>query len=332
MARRSCTMRTTGRWSAGGICDTAPVRIFMTGGTGLVGSALAEALVAHGHQVVIVSRAMRSGPDGLEFVGGRTTVPGSWADKLAGCDAVVHLAGEPIAVWRWTDLHRRRVVESRVVGTRELVAALADLPANARPRTLLSASSVDYYPFDLDDNRFAEDAQAGDHLLARMCVEWEGEATRARELDVRTVCLRSGIVIGRGRHSLKVMATPWKLFFRGPTGSGEQWFSWVHIDDVVAAYLFVLERELEGAVNLVAPASIRQGDFARAVASVMTRRVWEHVSEPRLRAQLGDFAEYLLRGRRAVPLRLEEAGFRFIRADAPAALAASLEPDDDRPL
>ncbi len=305
----------------------------MTGGTGLVGSALADALVERGDQVVVLSRAMRGGPDGMEFVGGRSSSPGPWIAALAGCDAVVHLAGEPIASWRWNDLHRRRVVESRVVGTRELVEALADTPADRRPRVLLSASSVDIYPFDDDEDRYGDDASPGDHFLAKLCVDWEQEALRARILGVRTACLRAGIVIGRGRHSFMELATPWKLFFRGPTGTGEQWFSWVHIDDLVAAYLWALDGDASGAYNVVAPATIRQGDFARAVATVMGRQVWEPVSEPRLRSHLGELAPYLLHGRRAVPLRLEQAGFRFLRADAPAALAATLKPEaDERPL
>jgi uncharacterized protein (TIGR01777 family) len=305
----------------------------MTGGTGLIGSALADALVARGDRVVVLSRAMRSGPDGMEFVPGRSTSPGPWSAAVANCDAVVHLGGQPVAAWRWTDLHRRRVVESRLDGTRELVEVLAEMPLNQRPRVLVSASSVDYYPFDDDDHRYAEHERPGTHILARLGAQWEAEALRARNLGIRTLCMRTGIVIGRGRHSFKELATPWKLFFRGPTGSGEQWFSWVHIDDVVAAYLWAIDGQDEGPVNVAAPASIRQGDFARAVAAVMGRKVWESVTADRVRNSLGEFADYLLCGRRVVPLKLETAGFRFIRPDAPAALAASLEPDDgDRPL
>jgi uncharacterized protein len=192
---------------------------------------------------------------------------------------------------------------------------------------LLAASSVDVYSFDDSEDRYPETSPPGEHFLANMCERWEAEARAATKLGVRTVIMRSGIVIGRGRHSFKHLATPWKLFFRGPTGTGEQWFSWVHIDDVVAAYLWALERELEGPLNVVAPGDIRQGDFARAVARVLRRAIWANVSAERLRDNLGEFAEYLIHGRRAVPLLLERDGFRFRRADAAAALAASLEPD-----
>jgi uncharacterized protein (TIGR01777 family) len=301
----------------------------MTGGTGLCGAPLAEALAARGDQVVILSRAMRAGPDGLEFLGGRTTSPGPWTEALEGCDAVIHLAGEPIPSWSFGTLHRRRVAESRAGGTRALVEALAAIPGPRRPRALLSASSVDVYPFDLGDDRYAEDAPAGEHFLAGLCGHWEGEALAAREAGIRTAVLRSGIVIGRGQRSFKNLASPWKLFFRGPLGDGEQWFSWVHVDDVVAAYLHVLDGGLSGPVNVVAPGAIRQGDFARAVAAVLGRRVWNPLDADSLRELLGGLAETMVNGRRAVPLALERDGFRFLRADAPAALAASLEPEDD---
>jgi uncharacterized protein (TIGR01777 family) len=308
------------------------MRIFMTGASGLVGAPLSEALVAAGHRVVALSRAMRAGPEGIEYLGGRTTVPGDWADAVAGCDAVIHLAGEPIASWRFSALHRRRVSESRIEGTRQLVAAIAAAPAARRPRVLLCASSVELYPFDRSDRRYAEDAEPGEHFLARVCRGWEEQARAAAAAGVRVACLRSGIVIGRGPRSFKNLATPWKLYFRGPMGDGEQWFSWVHVDDAVAAYRFVLERALEGPFNLVAPGDIRQGDFARAVAAVLGRRVWEGLDEERLRQHLGELADTMVGGRRAVPLALERAGFRFVRADAPAALAASLEDADDSAL
>lgn len=301
------------------------MRVFMTGGTGLVGSAVAEALVGRGDSVVIVSRAMRAGPDGMEFVPGRTTSPGAWEAALDGCDAVVHLAGEPIPSWRFGALHQKRVASSRVDGTRELVAAIAETAR--RPRVLLSASSVDVYPFDDDETRYAEDAAPGEHPFAELCCAWEAEAAAATGHGLRVAILRSGIVIGRGTRSFKDLATPWKLFFRGPLGSGEQWFSWVHIDDVVTAYLWALDdAELAGPLNLVAPGTIRQGDFARAVAAVLGRPVWGTLDEARLRGHVGGLADILVQGRRAVPLALERAGFRFRRADAPAALAASLEP------
>jgi uncharacterized protein (TIGR01777 family) len=297
----------------------------MTGGTGLVGAPLSEELAARGHQVVVLSRAMRAGPEGIEFLGGRTTSPGAWEDAVAGCDAVIHLAGEPIPSWRFSSLHRRRVAESRVEGTRALVAAMAR--ARPRPRVLVCASSVDLYRFDADDTRHGEDAPAGDHFLAGVCRAWEAEARAAEELGVRVAVMRSGIVIGHGQRSFRTLASPWKLFFRGPLGDGEQWFSWVYVDDAVAAYRFVLEGDLAGPVNLVAPGTIRQGDFARAVAVVVGRRVWEELDEERLRPHLGDLTDCLVRGRRAVPLALERAGFRFQRPDAPAALAASIESD-----
>jgi uncharacterized protein (TIGR01777 family) len=300
------------------------MKVFMTGATGVIGSAVAQALVDRGDRVVVLSRAMRAGPDGMEFVGGRAPEPGPWTERIAGCDAAIHVAGEPIARWRWDAAHERRVVRSRIDGTRELVAAIAALPEAARPRTLLVASSVDVYPFDDDDTRHGEDTPAGDHLLAVLWRGVEAEAAVARAHGLRVVALRAGLVLTRGEHPYTQLITPMKLVFRGPLGTGEHWLSWVHIDDVAAAYLAVLDGTEAGAVNLVAPGAIRQADFAHIVAAVLKRELWSPIAVAALRQRLGPFADYLVRGRRAVPLALETRGFRFRRPDAAAALAASL--------
>ncbi len=257
------------------------MRVFMTGGTGVIGSAVAQALVDRGDRVVMLSRAMRAGPDGMEFVGGRSTDPGPWCEQVAGCDAVVHLAGEPIARWRWDGPHERRVTRSRVDGTRELVAAIADAPAERRPRALVVASSVDVYPFDDDEARYGEDAPAGEHMLATMWRAAEAEAEAARAHGLRVAIVRAGMVIGRGEHAFTQLVSPYKVVFRAAIGTGEQWLSWVHIDDVVAAYLDVLDGAggpgglgppggeakrsplIDGVFNLVAPGAIRQGDQER---------------------------------------------------------------------
>jgi hypothetical protein len=300
------------------------MRVFVTGATGVIGSVVAQALVDRGDRVVVLSRAMRGGPDGMEFVGGRTSDPGPWAERVAGCDAVVHVAGEPMGRWRWDAAHERRVTRSRIDGTRELVAAIAAAPPERRPRVLVAASSVDIYPFDDEDTRYAESAAPGDHMLAEMWAETERAAAAARGLGLRVVVLRAGMVIGRGEHHFTKLVTPYHYLFRGPVGTGEQWLSWVHVDDVAPAYLAALDDAHEGALNLVAPGAIRQVDFAHAVAAVMKREPWGPISAAAVRSRLGPFADYLVRGRRAVPLALEEAGFRFRRADAPAALAAAL--------
>jgi len=301
------------------------MRVFMTGGTGLVGSAVAQALVDRGDTVVILSRAMRRGPDGMQFVGGRSASPGGWEDRVAGCDAVVHLGGEPMARWSWTDLHERAVTASRVDGTANLVAAIAAAPAPARPRILIAASTADRYPFDESDTRYAESAPAGDHFFGRLAEGWEAATLAARRHDLRVVAFRHGVVLGQGERGYRQLSSAQKLLYRGPCGGGEQWLSWVHIDDVVTAYLAALDGQLDGAYNLVAPGAIRQSDFARAVSGVLHREAWTHISEARLRSRLGPYTDALVNGRRVVPLALEAAGFRFRRMDLPAALAASLD-------
>lgn len=303
------------------------MRVFMTGGTGLIGSAVAQALVDRGDRVVILSRAMRRGPEGTEYIGGRTSDDGPWADKVGGFDAVVHLGAHPMGRWSWTDAHGRAVWESRVAGTARLVAALRDLPAEARPRALLSASTADRYAFDDGEKRYAEDAPAGDHYFGRLAEAWEAETLAARALGPRVAVLRHGIVLGHGERGYRQLTSAVKLLYRGPCGTGEQWLSWVHVDDVAAAYLHALDASLEGPVNVVAPGAIRQSDFARAVSGVLHREPWGGISEPRVRTHLGPFADVLVHGRRVIPLALEKSGFRFRRFDLPAALSASLEGD-----
>ncbi len=299
----------------------------MTGGTGLIGSAVAQALVDRGDRVVVLSRAMRRGPEGTEYVGGRTSDDGPWTERLEGFDAVVHLGAHPMARWSWTEAHGRAVRDSRVGGTDRLVAALGALPASARPKALLSASTADRYPFDDDETRYAEDAPAGDHYFGRLAEAWEASALAARALGMRVAVFRHGVVLGHGERGYRQLTSAVKLLYRGPCGSGEQWLSWVHVDDVAAAYLHALDARLEGAVNVVAPGALRQSDFARAVSGVLHREPWGGISEPRVRSHLGPFADVLVHGRRVVPLALEKSGFRFRGFDLPAALAAALEGD-----
>lgn len=306
------------------------MRVFITGGTGLIGSALVDALIARGDTAVVLSRAMRAGPTGTEYVGGRTSEEGHWGPRVAGCDAVVHLAAEPLAHWRWTEAHERRVRRSRIDGTQAVVAALATVPSALRPRRLIYAASTDIYRFDSDDERYAEDGLLGDHLLAEIGRSAQAAAETAREHGVSVTTFRTGMVLANGKHSFTQLVNPYKLWFRGPIGTGEQWLSWIHIDDVVAAYLAALDGRLEaqtdGIYNLVAPGAIRQSDLARAVAVVLKRAPWAPLSERSVRGHLGPFADYLLAGRRVIPRALATAGFQFRRQDAPAALAASLAP------
>jgi hypothetical protein len=302
------------------------MRLFVTGATGYIGQALVAGLAARGDRVVALTRSpppAAAAP--ADFVVGDVTMAGDWQARVAGCEAVVHLAGAPIAGGRLDAAHRERVLASRRDGTRQIVAAIAAAPPADRPRVLVSASAIDLYPFDESDRSYAENAGAGDTFLAQLCATWEAEAGAAEAHGLRVVRMRTGVVIGPGSTALAKMVTPFKLFAGGPIGSGRQWFSWVSLEDVIGAYLHVLKHdELAGAVNLVAPGALRQRDFARALGQELHRPAWAPVPGFALRLVLGGLADYVLNGRRAVPGVLARSGYAFRHADVAAALREAL--------
>lgn len=301
------------------------MKVVITGATGFIGSKIATRLVARGDTVVGLTRNVeraKAALPGVEFVRAELEQPGLWCDSLDGADAVINLAGEPIAGARWDARQKQLLRDSRVEATRTIVEALAK--STARPRVLVSASGVDYYPFalgvdDFDSDEVTETDPAGDHFLARLCKSWESEALAAEKLGVRVCVLRTGLVLGHGG-ALPKMTTPFKRFVGGRLGSGRQWMSWIHIDDVVTAYITALtDARYAEPINLVA-GSIRNGEFSTALGHAIHRPSWIPVPAIALRAALGEFAEVLLHGRRVVPKRLAELGFSYAYADLGRAL------------
>jgi uncharacterized protein (TIGR01777 family) len=303
------------------------VKVVMTGATGFIGVKLAGALRARGDHVVALTRdAARAAaklPD-IELVTADLEQPGAWCAALDGADAIVNLAGEPIAGVRWDARQKQKLRDSRVETTRTLVEAIAK--ATPRPRVLVSASGADYYPYaigldDFDDDEVTEADPPGEAFLARLCKSWETEALAAQQLGLRVCVMRTGLVLGEHGGALAKMTTPFKLFVGGKIGHGRQWMSWIHLDDVVAAYATALSDDrYTGPINLVA-ASIRNADFAKALGKTLHRPSWIPVPAFALRAAVGEIAESLLNGRRVVPKRLRELGFTYLRPRLDEALA-----------
>lgn len=309
------------------------MKVAVTGATGFIGTEIVAALRARGDQVVALSRdaarARRALGDDVETVTADLEAPGPWRDALAGCAAVVHLAGEPLAGRRWDTRFKQIITDSRVEGTRGLVEAIAALPAAQRPRVLVSSSGIDYYgfadgPSGFDDDDITERDPMGDSFLGRLCKNWEAEASLAEPHGVRVVRMRTGLVLGPGG-ALAKMTGPFRFFIGGKLGSGKQWVSWIHRDDVVAAYLAALDDpRWTGPVNLVAPESTRASEMARALGAVLHRPSWMPVPGFAIRAAVGELAEYLLNGRKAIPKALTTFGFSFKYPTLRPALAASL--------
>jgi uncharacterized protein (TIGR01777 family) len=310
-----------------------PKTVVVTGATGMVGRPLVATLVERGDRVIALARdaarcAKRLG-DKVTCVEADLETAGAWRERLAGADAIVHLAGEPIAAKRWDTQQKQKIRDSRVESTRMIVEGFAALSDEQRPKVLVTASGADYYGFanrDLDDDDpVDEKAPAGDSFLSRVCLAWENEACAAESLGVRVVRMRCGVVIGPGE-ALDKMTKPFKLFAGGRIGSGEQWFSWIALDDAVAAYLVAVDDiRYRGAVNLVAPESTRNRDLARALGKAMHRPSWMPVPGFALRAAVGsELAEYILEGRRVVPTELEKHGFAFAHPTLADALTAAI--------
>ena len=272
------------------------MRVVVAGASGLIGTHLSEALRARGDEAVALPR-LGTGPWSVE-----------------GADAVVNLAGASVAGKRWTPEYKKEIEESRVRSTRALVQAIAS--AARKPRVLVNASAVGYYG-GRGDEPVDESAAPGADFLANVVRQWEAEAQRA---PIRSVQVRTGIVLSKKGGALEKMLPPFKAFVGGPIGSGKQWFPFIHIADEVGAILWCIDRELTGPVNLVAPGVVTMKDFAKALGRALHRPSWAPVPAGPLKILLGEFASTILEGQRAVPKKLLDSGFRFRFPDVDAAL------------
>jgi uncharacterized protein (TIGR01777 family) len=298
------------------------MNVTLTGATGLIGTRLVRALADRGDAVTVLSRA----PDraraalGVDAVGWDAMTGPAPAAALAGRDAVVHLAGEPIAQ-RWSGDARRRIHDSRETGTRNLVAGIA--AAEPRPAALVSASGVGVYG-PRGDEMLAEDAPAGDDFVARVCVAWEREARAATALGVRVATLRTGVVLDRGGGALAKMLPFFKAGVGGPVAGGRQYLAWIGVEDLVGLYLAAIERPWDGPFNATAPEPVTNRDFSRALGRALRRPAIAPVPAFAIRLLYGDMAEIVTEGQRAVPRHALAEGFAFRRADLDDALRAAL--------
>ncbi|MDB9310084.1 TIGR01777 family oxidoreductase [Aphanizomenon sp. CS-733/32] len=305
------------------------MKIAISGATGFVGSRLVERLHTEGHRILVLTRnptfAQKVFPSpafpNLEIIAYTPTVSGTWQDAIAGCKGVVNLAGEPIAEGRWTPERKQEILNTRKLGTQKIVEAIAK--ANPRPSILVNTSAIGYYGTS-ETASFNEDSASGNDFLSQVCREWEQEATKVKDTSVRLVILRFGIVLGNGG-ALGKMITPFKLFAGGPIGSGQQWFSWIHLDDIVGLIIQSLTKStMEGVYNATAPQPVRMNDLSTTMGNVMNRPSWLPVPGFAIEAILGDGAKVVLEGQKVLPKRTLESGFEYQYPNLQSALTQIL--------
>jgi uncharacterized protein len=289
------------------------MRVVIAGGSGLIGRKLVDRLLHAHHEVTLLSRtpgktikyfiAVR-----VEFWDAKTS--NALIDVLDGADAVINLTGESIAAKRWTQIQKQRILSSRIESTRAIVGAIKQI--KRKPSVLLNASAVGWYG-NVPEGEVIETSPRGVGFLADVCALWEAEAMKARELGVRVVLLRTGIVLDKNGGALQKLLLPFRFFIGGPLGSGKQWFPWIHLQDEISAILFAMENEhITGPLNLAAPEFVQLLKFCKVLGNILHRSSWMHVPACILKLALGEMAEpLLLHGQKIIPHKLIDAGFEF---------------------
>lgn len=292
----------------------------MAGGTGMIGKALCRLLVEQGHQVWILSRDPQPTrlPPGAKGVLWDGKTPAGWQELVEEADVLVNLAGENLGAARWTAQRKALFLRSRVESGQAIVQAVRN--ATHRPAVVLQASAIGYYG-NTGDTIVDESSSPGNDFLSQLVVEWERTTAPLEDLHVRRVVMRTGVVLASDGDVLNKFKLTFKWFIGGSLGGGQQWVPWIHMDDLVQAMLsLALDETAEGPYNLVGPAPLRNADFGRALGKRMRRPYWINTPVFALRMVLGEMSQLVLEGQRALPARLEQAGYTFEFADLETAL------------
>lgn len=295
------------------------MKVAIVGGSGLVGRALSRSLLAQGGDVLVLSRdperRRKVVPPGVRLDRWSTDDIPRLASSIAGMDAVVNVTGARVAPWPWTSRRKRLIRSSRVDAVRAIVDAMARLPADRRPSSLVVVSGIDAYPEttrDDDPAPMTEASPTGGEFLARVSHAVEEEARRAEGLGVRVTRLRMGHVLARDADLVRFLSLPVRLFLGGRLGSGRQWISWIHIDDAVALFRRAMtDADAAGVINATSPGAVRQGDFVRSMARVLRRPTWFPAPAWLIRLVLGEQSVLLLGSRRVAPARALKLGQSF---------------------
>lgn len=286
------------------------MKLVISGASGFIGSTLVERLANKNHTLILLSRSRRDGGrSNIQWTAWEPGQAGTWQEAMDGADGVIHLAGEPIAGKRWSEAQKQRLRESRIDTTRMIVAGIAK--AKQKPKFLINSSAVGYYG-PHGDETLTEESPPGSDFLGQLCAAWEAEASKAREQGLRVSLVRTGIVLGKGKGALAKMVPPFKLFAGGRLGSGKQWLPWIHIEDEVGLIDFLVDHEkADGPFNATAPNPVTMDEFCKALGRVLNRPSWAPVPASILSLMLGEMAEMLLTGQRALPQAAQKLGYEF---------------------
>jgi len=294
------------------------MKIFITGGSGFVGTRLIHDLIDRGHRVIAVgtSSAHKNPPnENFRYISADTTLKGPWQDALEDIDAIINLAGRNIFKL-WSDTYKNQIYNSRILTTRNLVEAVPE----SKGIILCSTSGAGYYG-NRADEVLMEDASPGNDFLAKVCIDWEKEAFLAEKKGVRVAAMRFGVVLDKNGGALAKMIPAFKSFAGGPLGTGLQWFPWIHMNDLISAINFILEtKKIKGPVNFCAPNPIRNRDFGKSLGNVLKRPSFMKVPSFMIRLVVGEMGTLLLSSQKVIPHTLLRHGFKFQYPDIDSAL------------
>lgn len=297
------------------------MKVFITGANGFVGQTLTDRLLRSGHEVTWLVRSQKSSekaPKGVSLVVGDPTVEGRWQESVSDHTVLVNLAGATIFK-RWTQDYKRLIYDSRILTTRNLVQAAA---SGSR---LLSTSAVGYYGFT-GDEQLDESAPVGSGFLAELAADWENEALEGSKKGLSVAITRFGVVLGRDGGALAQMVLPFRFFAGGPLGSGKQWMSWIHIEDLCKAAMFLMDNtKIEGPVNFCSPEPVQNKSLAKVIGAILKRPSFMPAPGFAINLILGEFGSVILKGQRVIPLKLMQNGFTFKYPDVQSALSDLLQ-------
>jgi hypothetical protein len=301
------------------------MKILMAGGTGFVGKQLTSHFIQEGNEVTILTRSLKElgqPSRGISYLQGDPTQRGPWQAAIPGHDVIINLAGASIFS-KWSDEYKKLIRDSRIFTTRNIIEGI---PSElGKGVSLFSTSAVGYYGFH-GDEELDEESPPGNDFLARLAIEWETEALKAQGKGVRVVITRLGIVLGENGGALCQMITLFKRFIGGPIGSGQQWFSWVHIKDLAEAFAFLIKHpEILGPVNICSPNPVKNKDLAKALGRVLHRPSFMPAPRFMVRMVLGEFGSVILEGQRVLPRQLLKKGFTFQYPDIDKALRSIIQ-------